>query len=70
MAIEEFNGFGRILIPKGKKKWGWCGFVEMLQYLLSPFTSVTHAPPIIIVPLPSLKSVPTNHSFAQVVATI
>jgi hypothetical protein len=30
MAIEEFNGFERILIPGGKKKWSWCGFVEVL----------------------------------------
>lgn len=38
MAIEEFTSNGRrgfVLIPDGKKKWGWCGFVEVLQYLFS-----------------------------------
>lgn len=47
LAIEEFSGNGHrgvILLPEGKK-WGWYGFVEVLCYLLSSFTSVNRAPP-------------------------
>jgi hypothetical protein len=71
IAIEEFIGCGRrksILIHEGKKKWCWCGFMEVLQFLQSPFIPVKRIPPAI--GLPSLQSHPItmNQSFAQVVA--
>lgn len=55
LAIEEFSGSGWrgvILLPEGKKKWGWCGFVKVMHFLLSPFTSVNCAPSTIVPPSP------------------
>ena len=46
----EFIGGGRkkfIIIPLGKKKRGWCGFVEVLQFLLSSFILEKRTPPAI-----------------------
>ncbi len=51
MAIEGFSGGGRrgfVLIPKGKKKLGWCGYVEVMRYLLVPYTPVYQASPAVI----------------------
>jgi hypothetical protein len=51
MAIEEFIGGGRrgfVLIPKGKKKRGWCRFTELLLYLLSSYMSKKSAPPVVV----------------------
>jgi hypothetical protein len=58
LAIEEFCG-GRqrgvipILLPKGKQKWGWCGFFEVFCYMLSLFISVNHASVADVPPLPA-----------------
>jgi hypothetical protein len=51
MAIEGFGGGGRrgfVLIPKGKKKLGWCGYVEVMRYLLVPYTPVYQASPAVV----------------------
>lgn len=37
--------------PKASRSGGWCGFVEVLRYLLSPFISMNHAPPVDVSPL-------------------
>ncbi|KAE7996913.1 hypothetical protein FH972_001591 [Carpinus fangiana] len=69
MAIEEFTGNGRrgfILIPDGKKKWGWCGVVEVLQYLFSIYLHEMHTSGHWFTPIES-HSVLVNRSFAQVV---
>lgn len=50
------GGGDLIFFLEGKKKWGWCGFEEMLQYLLSPFTSMKQEPTL------------EKHSFSLVVA--
>lgn len=49
MSIEFIGGGRRkfIIIPEGKKKQGWCGFVEVLQFFLSSFIPVKHTPPSI-----------------------
>jgi len=71
MAIEEFTNsglMGFILVPNGKKKWGWCGFVEGLQYLLFSYFSMKRAPLALVLGPSESQSVPVNRSFAQVVA--
>lgn len=59
LVFEEFSGSGQrgfIILPEGKNKWGWSSFVEVLQFLLSPFSSVKLTPPeAVAVNLPSLE---------------
>lgn len=71
MAIKEFNDGGRvrfILILEGKNSWGWCGFVETLQKLLSPLTSMKCNPPAVVIPWLELRPVTANCSYVQMVA--
>lgn len=69
LAIEEFcGGWQRgvipILLPKGKKKWGWCGFFEVLCYMLSLFISVNHTS---LADVPSLPAPLHKEVFGNVV---
>lgn len=47
LAFEEYSGSGQrglVIVPEGKNNWGWCSFVEVLQFLLSPYSLVKQTP--------------------------
>lgn len=72
MAIEEYNSGGQvglILITEEKKKWGWYGFVEVLQFLSSPFIPTKRESPAVVLPVLMSLATPKKHTFAQVVAS-
>lgn len=50
--------------PSRRQAWGWYGFVEVLRYLLSSFTSVSRAPLAVVPPLLASPFAPVDQSFA------
>jgi hypothetical protein len=68
LAIEEFSGGGRqgvILLPEGRKKWGWCGFGEVLRSLPKPFITMKQVPPAVAPPSSDQRGVFVGRSFVQ-----
>lgn len=64
LAIEELWRRGVILLPEDKKKWGCCGFGEVLRFLLSPFITVKQVPLAVAPPSPAQLAVSVGRSFA------
>jgi len=59
-----------VIVPEGKNNWGWCSFVEVLQFLLSPYSLVKQTPlGVKTDDLPSLKLQDAQgvRTYAQVV---
>lgn len=54
---------------KKKKKWGWCGFVEVMRYLLALSSLVYQAPLATVVPPTEFHDVLVDCSFTLFVAS-
>lgn len=55
-------------LPEGKKKWGWCGFGEVLHFLLLLFITVKQVPPAAAPPSQAPLGVSVGRPFAQVIS--